>query len=341
MATMIGVRPLGSRQVSVDEFPIPDPPPGDVRIKIQGAGVCGSDLHVYRRRPEEIPDRLQIILGHEPAGIVDALGEGVTSLETGDRVTVYHHAGCGHCEACQVYRPQYCPEARVPGRTQHGSDAECMLAPALHCHRVPDNVSLEDASLVACIGGTGWSALRQQNVAATDTVAVYGLGPLGLATALLAKALGARVIGTEISAGRRELAGQTGVDVVLDPADGGADALLEASGGGVPKAVETSGSESARADSVQAAAPLGSIVYLGVGDPLMGVDPDVLVNRQLRLIGSWVQEPHEMVELLRFMSRREISFAPIITHRFPLREAQAAFATADAGQSGRGMFGFD
>ena len=99
MATMIGVRVLGNHTVSVDRFPIPDPPLGDVRIKIMGAGVCGSDLFHFRSTPEQIGERNELVTGHEPAGVVDAVGNGVEGLEVGDRVAVYHVAACGHCRA--------------------------------------------------------------------------------------------------------------------------------------------------------------------------------------------------------------------------------------------------
>jgi len=342
MGSMLGVRALGNRVVQVDEFQIPAPSAGDVRIKILGAGVCGSDLRPYRSKPEDLGERRKIILGHEPAGLVDALGQGARGLAVGDRVVVYHAAGCGHCRECKAFRPQYCASCRLFGLTDNGSDAEYMLAPAHHCHVLPDEVSFEDAALASCIAGTGWSALRQQEVTAADTVAVYGLGPLGLATALLAKALGARVVGTEPSGPRRELAKEIGVDVVIDPVEGGAvEAVRAAAGGAVSKAVEASGNATSRTNAIELAAPHGSIVMVGIGAKNIEVDAEALIGRQLRLIGSWTLEPDEMEALLDFMGERDLSFDPIITHRFPLSEAQQAFDTADSRGTGRVMFSFD
>lgn len=339
---MIGVRVLGDHRVSVDEFPVPEPPLGDVRIKIRGAGVCGSDLFHFRSTPEQIGERNKLVTGHEPAGVVDAVGDGVEGLEVGDRVAVYHVAACGHCRECKRLRPQYCGNSRIMGLTVNGSDAEYMLAPAHHCHRLPDNISFEDGALAACIGGTAWSALRQQNVSATDTVGIYGLGPVGLAAVLLAKSLGARVIGTEPSRPRRELAERLGVDVTIDPTTGDAvEAVLEASDGGLLKAIEVSGNPMSRANAVHQAAPLGSVAYVGVGAPAFEVDAWVLIDRQLKLIGSWIFEPPELDELLAYMSQRNLSFDPFITHRFPLTEAQRAYELADTREVGRVMFTFD
>jgi len=272
---------------------------------------------------------------------VAAIGPGVREVAVGDRVAVYHHAGCGTCPQCQAYRIQYCPRLRAFGRTHHGSNAEYMLAPALHCHHVPASVTFEDAALVACIAGTGFSALRQLNVSAPDTVGVYGIGPVGLVTAILAKALGARVVGVEVSAGRRELARRLGVDAVIDPRDVGRGGR----GRGQPRrAAEGRGVFGASGFPGQrdpAGGALGAVVYLGIGGPPFQIDAGMLIGKQLKLIGSWVQEPHEMDELFRFMAERGFGYAPMIAHRYPLRDAQAAFDIAAGRAVGRVMFTFD
>src|SRR5262245_57196219 len=133
---MRGVVFLGGRQAEVREFPDPKPGPGEVVVQMKAGGLCGSDLHLYRQSVDARADN-NIIPGHEPSGVVYAIGPEVTHVNVGDRVSVYHYLGCGHCEQCLAGNLMWCDERRGYGGPIHGSDADLILTDARNCCPLP------------------------------------------------------------------------------------------------------------------------------------------------------------------------------------------------------------
>ena len=198
---MKGIVLLGNRRCEVREFPQPEPGHGEVLIRILASGICGSDLHVYRG-----PESSDQIRGHEPCGVVEEVGPGVVRLQPGDRVSVHHHHGCGVCANCARGETVACLyDHKVYGVGRPGSFAEYMTAGERNCIPLPASVSFVDGVFMACVGTTAYAALRRLEAVAHEIVAVFGLGPVGLSCVLIARAMGLRVIGSDVLPERVEL----------------------------------------------------------------------------------------------------------------------------------------
>lgn len=335
----------GDRKVSVLEGPVGEPGPGEVLLEIGAAGVCGSDLHYLFRVPSEErgKPRLGVTInpdvapGHEPAGVVSAVGPGVTDLAVGQRVVVHHISGCGHCDWCTRDLPMHCAGKKTYGFDIHGAFAEHMVAKVKDCIVVPEGLSLTEAAYCACGAGTAFNALVKLGVAGTDHVAVSGLGPVGLAAVLFAKKFGARVVAIDPAAERRALAEQAGADLTLDPLNDDVVARVrEWSGGdGASVAIDCSGNAAARGTLLDAAALLGRVAFVGEGGTVSAQVSEQIIHKQLTIVGSWVFGISELAHMMRFVAERGIDLSSLITHVYSIDEGQRAFDVADAGTSGK------
>src|SRR6201994_5067063 len=227
---MKGVVFVGDRKLELREFPDPTPGPRDVVLEIKASGMCGSDLHVYRApfKPGDSSSGFKrgaepVIAGHEPRGIVVAVGTGVTPREAspGQRVMDHHYTGCGTCKHCRSGWAQMCLDgATVFGANGNGAHARYMKVPVATLVPLPDALSFETGAAISCGTGTAYGALKRLNLQGGETIAIFGQGPVGLSATQLAAAMGARVIAVDIAAERRKLAQQFGAHEVLDPAVG-------------------------------------------------------------------------------------------------------------------------
>src|SRR5690349_364938 len=181
----------GHREVVVRSFADPNPSAGEVVVAMRAAAICGSDLHAYRApcalRP--LDGQGGVIPGHEPSGVVQAVGKDVANLSVGDRVAVYHYRGCGNCAQCQAGRLMWCANGRGYGGPIHGSDADLLLTDARNCLRLPADLSFEIGALLVCVAGTAYSVMRKLEASERTRIAVFGLGPVGLAGVLMACAM--------------------------------------------------------------------------------------------------------------------------------------------------------
>ena len=197
-------------------------------LAIKASGLCGSDLKFYRPAPGEAQRALglgdvtePLIGGHEPCGVVAAVGPGVPEAEArpGMRVMCHHYAGCGVCKHCRVGWSQLCPNGFVVyGVTAHGAHADYMKVPARTLVPLPDELSFTTGAAISCGSGTAYNALRRMNVSGRDTLAVFGQGPVGLAATQLGTAMGARVIAIDMTKERLDFAKELGADVASIPA---------------------------------------------------------------------------------------------------------------------------
>jgi D-arabinose 1-dehydrogenase-like Zn-dependent alcohol dehydrogenase len=211
---MRGVVFTGERGLELMQFPDPTPDPHDVVIEMKASGMCGSDLHQYRRPKGQaqstgIPMKDgPVIAGHEPCGVVVAVGASVDAKEArvGQRVMVHHYQGCTQCNHCRSGWQQLCQEVpvKVYGNNAHGGHAHYLKVPANTLVPLPDELSFSAGAAIACGSGTAYSALRRMNLSGNDTIAIFGQGPVGLAATQYAKAMGAKVIALDISEQRLE-----------------------------------------------------------------------------------------------------------------------------------------
>lgn len=337
---MKGVVILGDRECCVKDFPDPEPGHGEVRVKMMASGICGSDLHLYHMSKEQAQNRGDRIPGHEPCGIADKLGPGVTRVKEGDRVTIYHYLGCGHCSYCASGSMMWCKEARGYGGPVDGSHADYVIADERNCVPMPDSISFIDGAFIACPGGTAYSSMTKLDVRIGDDVAVFGLGPVGLSGVTVAKARGGRVIGVDVIDKRTELAMQVGADAVVNAAkDDPVRAIREfADGNGIGLAFEASGSTKGRTDIVSCLRRGGKAVFVGAGSSEKVINPGQLIGSQLTLMGSFVLPLWMTWEMVDFVDKQNISFEPIVTHKFAIEDAPEAYKLFDEGQTGKVVF---
>jgi len=340
---MRGVVLLGDRECCVKEFPDPIPNPGEVRVKMIASGICGSDLHLYRMNKEQAKGRGDRIPGHEPCGIVDMVGHGVKKVKEGDRVTVYHYLGCGHCEYCASGNLMWCREARGYGGPVDGSHADYVIADERNCVPMPDSISFIDGAFIACPGGTAFSSMRKLDVKAGNNVAVFGLGPVGLSGVALAKAMGGKVIGVDVLDLRLELAEKMGADavVIAQKEDVVGTVRKFTNGKGVSLAFEASGSTKGRTDIVNSLCRGGKAVFVGVGSNENVINPSQIIGSQLTLMGSFVLPLWLTWEMVSFLASQGVSFEGAVTHKFSLDDAPEAYKIFDEGKTGKAIFEWD
>jgi threonine dehydrogenase-like Zn-dependent dehydrogenase len=339
--TMRGAIFGGDGRVEVREFPRPRPQGTQVLVQVKASGLCGSDMHPFHR-PAEYWREAPIIRGHEPAGVVVEVGEAVSAVCVGDRVSVYHAPGCGHCEACAQGELFNCttigPGYRLASMQVHGADADYVLADQNMCFPLPDALSFEDGAIIACAGGTAYHALRRADVRGGEYVVVSGLGPVGLCAVMLARAMGGRVIGVDPVAYRRALALQHGAMHVVDPLAGDmCAAVREITGGGAEVAIETSGNDAARVVLLGATPYHARIVYVGWGGTAKNATLGPMLGERW-ITGSNLFTPADYHALVRMMLRQGLHLADLVTHRFPLERAQEAFDLFAGQETGKVMF---
>ncbi len=344
---MRGVVLPGNRQFEMREFPVPEPGPGQALVRMKACGLCGSDLRAIYRPTDQGhgPEAYRgVIAGHEPCGQVEKVGPACRRFAEGDRVIIYHIAGCGRCRDCRGGWMISCtsPERGAYGWQRDGGLAEFILVEERTLVALPDHLTYVDGALIACGFGTNYAASRRARISGEDTVLVTGLGPVGLGQVMLAKALGARVLGVEPVEQRRDAAETLGPDLVLDAAGDVEAKIREATGGrGVEVAIDCSGNAGARHLCLEAAREWGRVVYVGEGGTVAFEPSPLLIHKQLALYGSWVSSLPQMEDLAERLVRWDLHPEAIATHRFTLDDAREAFETFDAGRTGKVVITFD
>ena len=337
MSTMPGVFLPGSRRVEIRDVEIPEPGPGQVLLRTRASSICGSDLRaIYRPVDQGVgPEAYRgVIAGHEPSGEVERVGPGVTRWAPGDRVVVYHIAGCGQCRDCRSGWMISCPmpERAAYGWQRDGGHAPYLLAEERTLVRLPEPLTFLDGAMVACGLGTAYAACRRVEVSGRDRVLVTGLGPVGIGAALLSQRLGAQVVGVEAVPERQELAARLGIEVVEPD-----DAVLRqrTDGHGFEVAIECSGHPDARVLALRSAREWGRVAFVGEGGTVSFDVSPLVIHPQLTIVGSWVCSITQMEELIELLVRWDLHPDVMVTDRFPLEEAEAAYRLADAGRAGK------
>jgi threonine dehydrogenase-like Zn-dependent dehydrogenase len=343
---MKGVYFAGDREIELRDFPDPEPGPREVIVAMKASGMCGSDLHGYRAPRSERAKRPPTIGGHEPCGVVAARGSAVSEEEApiGQRVMVYHYSGCGKCKMCNIGYYQMClVDHVVYGSGDHGGHAPFMKVLPYMLVPLPDELTFEEGASVSCGTGTAYMALRRLNVSGRDTLAIYGQGPVGLSATLLAKAMGARVIGVDVGQERLDLSREFGADEVVDASEvDPVEAIRELTHGeGAEASLDCTGNATARANTVRSTQYWGRACYVGEGSNVeLNPSPDI-IHRQLTLYGSWTFNGVGQAECARFVIDRKVPLNKLLTHRFKLEDADAAYKLFDTQTTGKGVFLFD
>ena len=340
--TMRGVLLPGNREVELVDVPVPEPGHGQVLVRMRASTICGSDLRaIYREHLGHGPEAYQgVVAGHEPCGEIVAAGPGVRRFGVGDRVILYHIAGCGVCPDCRAGFMISCtsPLRAAYGWQRDGGHAEFLLAEESTCVPLPEPLTFMDGACVACGFGTAYEAVRRADVSGADALLVTGTGPVGMAVGLLGRALGAGpIIGVDTAPERLELASSLGaIDHAVVAGPDAGKAIAELTGGhGCEVAVDCSGSGAGRLTAIAGTRRFGRAVMVGEGNRLDIDVSQALIHPQLTLLGSWVTSLGRMEELVERLVRWDLHPERVVTDRFELDQAEEAYRLADSGRSGK------
>lgn len=322
MPTMRSLRFHGVRDLRLDALPIPVPQPGEVRLRPLAAGLCGTDDHILNG---EFPAVAPVVLGHEVAGVVEAVGAGVANLKEGDLVTVQPNTYCGTCRYCRTGREHLCTSLRAYGVHLNGGFSESMVAPASALYRLPVGTNPHIGCLVeplaCCIHGIDRAA-----IASGSSVLVIGAGLIGLLLTRLARLAGAGlIVVSEPQESRRAKALEFGADHVLDPKQGGEKQALDRTNSeGFDVVIDAVGSSTTFEQSIRMSSRGASILVFGVAaqSAVAGVRPFDVYARELTIVGSFIN-PYTHERAVNLLPQMRMEKLPIRT--FKLDEFQQAF----------------
>jgi 2-desacetyl-2-hydroxyethyl bacteriochlorophyllide A dehydrogenase len=310
------------------EVPVPRPGPQEVLVRVRATGLCGSDVHIAVDGITPVGFS-PITLGHEPAGEVAEVGEGVTGWVPGDRVVVMAIQSCGRCEHCVRGASQVCRSRCIAGIQVDGGLAEFMVTPAAFLVPLPDEVGFEVGGIVGDAVATPFHALADRaQLRAGETVAVFGVGGLGLHAVELARFMGAaRVVAVDVRAGQLQRAREFGADTVVDASseDPVAAVFAATSGRGVDVAAEFVGLQQTISQTVDVLATGGRAVIVGIGtEPLIGPAPVMFVRKEASILGSYGSSRTAVERLLALAAGGQLDLERSITHVYPLEQADEA-----------------
>jgi len=304
--------------LSERDIPEPQPGPGQVRIRLHATGVCGTDVHVWNG---ELPVPLPLVLGHEPAGVIDATGPGIRLPKVGDRVGVsWFQAGCGRCRYCQIKQAKFCAEPKT-WITNGGGYAEYMIAEAEGCTLLPDGLEWEQAAPLFCGGFSAMSAYRAAKPQPGDRIAVIGVGGLGHLALQVAKVMGHDVVAITNSPDKQHDAKSMGADDVVVIKDHIGQELARR--GGVDVVLSFSPSMKQNSQALEGLRPGGRLVTTAVSaEPIEG-NPVQMLFKQTSIIGSAHNDPADLVDILGLVARGKVK--PLI-EIYPLTEFNRVLA---------------
>lgn len=322
----------GVGNVEVRDIPEPDIKDGLVKIRVEAAGLCGTDLHIFK---DEFRSWPPVVLGHEVAGEVVEVGAGVSGIETGQRVTTetYFYT-CGQCRYCRAGQNNLCLNRRSIGSGVNGGFTNYVVVPAKNIHRLPENVDYEAGALTEPLACVVHAVTTTPTVSPGDVAVIAGPGAIGLLTLQVVKAAGATVIvlGTDKDDHRLALAKQLGADHTVNVQQEDAKALVESlteGGFGADVVYECSGAELAAAQLLTLVRRKGRYVQIGLFGKPVAWDLDQLCYKELIATGSNASIPSAWNRAIQLMESGLVKTAPLITHRFPVTEWEQAFATFD------------
>ena len=326
---------LGNKTFAVTDLPTPHAGPGELVLRNQVCGVCGTDVHIYHGEPGSADVNPPVVLGHEYSGEVVEVGEGVTGFAVGDHVTVDPNIYCGECVYCRNGKKQLCETMQAVGVTRDGGFGEYSLVPAAQAFKLGDSVPYEAGAMAepvaCCLHGIDLAGIK-----AGDRVCIVGGGAIGLIMLQLAKLSGASsLVLSEPNEKRRQVALSLGADAAIDPTAPDAGSAYEAAlGDGADVVIECVGNNAAVKSAFQLARKGATIVLFSV--PKVDATFDLplfdVYKKELTIRGSFVNpDTHERA--VRLINSGKLDFTSIITHRFNLDQLPEAIAMQMSSES--------
>lgn len=318
----------------VDE---PATQPNSVKIAVKRASICGTDLHIYRWdewAAETIP--IPLTIGHEFAGVIVEVGEGVDGLEVGMRVSGEGHITCGHCRNCRAGRRNLCRNTNGLGIERPGAFADYVTLPAGNVFPLPDHVDDEHASILDPLGNATHTSLAFELVG--EDVLVTGAGPIGLMSTAIARHIGARfVVVTDPNPYRRGLAGQMGATLTIDPTVTSPRQAMADIGmvEGYDVGMEMSGHPTALHQMIEAMNHGGRVALLGIPAEPTLMDWNAMIFKSLTVRGIYGRRIFETWYKMTAMLQTGLDISPVITHRFAAERYDDAFEAVASGQAAK------
>ena len=319
MGTMKVVKAFGPQDLRIVNVPIPEPGPGQVRIKVRASGICGSDKWVW-----SVNGPSESIAGHEVAGEVDKLGEGVHTLAVGDPIMINNVGGCGTCPACRGGAFVLCTTWNGSLDINNGF-GEYVIAHARNCMKLLPGIDFIDGALIMDNWGTPYGGVLRGNVKAGTDVMITGLGPIGQAAIGLCKMQGAFVIAVDPIKWRRDMALKNGADIALHPDDAVAQAKALTEGLGVEVVLECSGNGKAYDSGLKALRNEGTLISIGEEAEFEFHPSHQLIRRALKIVGSWYSTMPQGAEIMQLALNKRINLRSFLTHTITLDEVPGMF----------------
>jgi len=321
----------GPKNMTMENWALPTPKAGEVRVRTAFVGICGSDVHgwlgITGRRTAPM------VMGHELSGIVSAVGEGVTNCKVGDRVTVLPLFACGECDYCQAGLDNICPTREFMGAMRcNGALLDEFCVSAKNICVLPDNISLEIGSLIEPFA-VAYRGVCHAAPVAGKTVMICGAGTIGMMALKVCKMLGAKtVIMVDLSNDRLAIAANHGADVLVNGAED-IDAALRAAGvrDCIDIAIEAVGVTPTVQQSVTFVRNHGQVVWIGNSAPTVNLNMQTVVTREINIQGSYIYTEADFRECIRLLSEQPQDFTGIISDVVSLEDAEESFRELSQG----------
>jgi len=307
------------KPLELQEIPVPNIGEKDILVRVRAAGICHSDAHY--RAGRSAMGMLPITLGHEVAGIVERVGAQVTNVKAGDRVCLHYNISCGDCYYCSTGNEQFCSTVRMIGHHVDGGYAEYIAVPARNAIPLPEEIPFEEGATLMCASATALHALRKSRVKAGETVAVFGVGGLGLSAIQLARASGAvEVFAVDIKQDKLELASEYhAIPVDASRVDAVEEIRRLTQGKGVDVALEMIGMRKTMEQAINSVGNLGRAVMVGLNQQPISINTYMQVlGKEAEIIGSNDHLLQELPLLVDLAQRKILDTSRVVSQVIPL-----------------------
>ena len=305
--------------LEMQEIPIPDVHENDVLVRVRAAGICHSDAH-YRAGKSPVKP-LPMTLGHEVAGVIEQTSKNVSNFKIGDRVCLNYLISCGECTFCRSGDEQFCEKVSMIGHYTDGGYAEYIVVPERNAVPLPKEISFEEGAIMMCSSSTSFHALRKARLNSGETVAVFGIGGLGLSAVQLARAFGALdVYAVDINPEKLHLAEKFGAIPIDAKADDPVEEIKKFTNRkGVDVALELIGLPITMKQAIQSVGVFGRIAIAGISDKPLEVETYWnLIGKEAEIIGVCDHLHSELILLIEFAKRGQLDLSDVITRTVSL-----------------------
>jgi len=331
---MRAVRLYAPGDMRFEEAPRPEPGPGEVLIRVRAAGLCRSDIHFYLGHLGPLA-KSPVIMGHEGAGVVEEVGPGVEDLSEGDKVCVHYVLSCWECEYCLTGRDNICERIRCLGFEEDGTFAEYVRIPARNAVKVEGPVPFDQLAITGCAVVTPFHAARMAGLKPGESVAVFGIGGVGIHALQVAKLFGAsRLIAIDIADYKLRVAEEVGADLAVNAvSEDPIEAIRRGTGGrGVDVCFVCVGARKAVEQALRCVKTGGRVILVGYCTQPIQVDAMDFLSRELQLRTSIEHTLSDLRTVVGLVEKGLLDPSLAITHRLPLGRVEEAFSMMEEGK---------